>query len=187
MKSILIGISAPNNNQSREAMAVITEEFGLEHLSMRQPLINIMATLTNEHPTHYQFCNAQQQIVQGLGVTVAETEAAISLTLRSINPAFFIERMKVSQAISRRGMNSELFCGDLISDIKTEQEAQWIRSKGGLIVHLYNYNNLSEFHALNEMDNDLVVTISNEHPTKNNMAATLAAIKTRINKHQKAA
>lgn len=187
MKKQLIGISSPNNNSARGAIAVIAEEFSLEHFSMRQPVINMLASLTNEHPTHHHFCNARNQIIQGLGSTVAETEAVLSFSLRTINPSFFIERMKVAQALSRRGMNNELFNGDIISGIKTEPEADWIRQQGGIVIHLYHYGDVAEFHALNEIDGDLVAIIGTESPTKNNMAATLAAIDVRITTAKKAA
>ncbi len=187
MKKLLIGVSAPNNTNARAAIAVVADEFGLEQLTMRQPIINLLAALTNEHPTHHEFCNARSDIVQGLGVSVADTEAALSFSLRTINPSFFIERMKVAQALSRRGMNGELFNGDLICGIKTEMESQWIRDQGGIMLHMYYYDNTAEFHALNEMDSDLIAIIDSNAPTKNNLAATLTALQARLANIKKAA
>lgn len=187
MSKLLIGVSAPNNYAARTAIATIAEEFCVEHISMRQPVINMIATLTAMDPVHQEFACSPHAIVEGLGVSIGELEIALSFNLRTIKTDFFIERTKETIGVSNSGLNGELFNGQLISGIRTELEAQWVRDQGGVMIHLYHYDNAAEFHALNEMDGDLVAVIGSDSPTKNNMAATLAALQARITINKKAA
>lgn len=187
MNKLLIGVSAPNNHTARTAIATIAEEFCVEHISMRQPVINMIASLTAMDPVHQEFACSPHATVEGLGISIGELEIALAFNLRTIKPDFFIERTKETMGISNTGFNGELFSGQLISGIRTELEAQWVRDQGGVMVHLYHYDNTSEFHALHEMDGDLVVITNSDAPTKNNMAASLAAIQARIAPTSKAA
>jgi hypothetical protein len=176
MKKMLIGVSAYNNSTTRAAIATLAEEFCIEHISMRQPLINMIATLTAMDPAHQEFSCTPNLIVEHLGITIGELEVALGLNLRTIKPDFFIQCTRETIGISNAGLNGELFSGHLISGLKTELEAQWIRDQGGLVIHLYQYDNTADFHALNEMDCDLVINIGN-NPTRNNLVASIAAIK----------
>lgn len=187
MKKLLIGISAPDNNTAREAIGLIAEEFDLEHISMQQPVINMLSTLTESHPSAFEYCITQSHMVTGLNVTVAESATTLAFCLRTINPAFFIERTKEAREKSRKGLNIELFSGDIISGIKSEAEAQWIRDQGGLMLHLYHYDDICKFHAMDEMDGDLVAVIDAATPNKQHLAGTFAAIDARINQNKKAA
>lgn len=187
MNKLLIGISAPVNQATRDAISVFTEEFNVEHVNLRQPVINMVAALTNMHPTQQEFCCAPHQKIDDLGISIAELELSIAFNLRASNGRFFIARAQAVIARSAHGMHNELFNGHIVSGIKTEVEAQWIRSQGGLVVHLYQYDNNVDFHALNEMDSDLVFNISSKNPTRNNLAASIAAIKGRIHQNQQAA
>lgn len=187
MNKLLIGISAPVNQATRDAISVFTEEFNLEHINLRQPVINMVAALTNMHPTQQEFCCAPHQKIDDLGISIAELELSIAFSLRVFNGRFFIERAQAAITKSAQGMHNELFNGNLISGIKTEVEAQWIRNQGGIVVHLYQYDNTADFHALNELDSDLVFNISSKNPTRNNLAASIAALHCRINAIQRAA
>lgn len=187
MKKLLIGISSPINSTIRQVIATIAEEFCLEHISMRQPLINMVATLSNLNPTHQEFLCSPHATVEGLGITISELEVALGFSLRTIKSDFFIQRTQESIDISNSGLNGELFSGHIISGIRTEEEAQWLRDQGGLLVHLYHYQNGVKLHALDEIDGDAVAIISHDHPTKNNLAATLDTIHSRTTHAKKAA
>ncbi len=187
MKTILIGISAPVNSATRDALSVFAEEFNLEHINLRQPVINMVASLTNMHPTQQEFCCASNQVIDDLGISIAELELSLSLELRLHNPRFFIERAQAVMNNSSTGMHAELFSGNLVSGIKTEIEAQWIRDQGGMVVHLYQYDNKADFHALNEHDGDFVFNISSNNPTRNNLLASIAAVRGRISSQHEAA
>jgi hypothetical protein len=187
MNKLLIGISAPINQASRDAISVFTEEFNLEHINLRQPVINMVAALTNMHPTHQEFCCASHEKIDDLGISIAELELSIAFSLRASNGHFFIVRAQAAIAQSAHGMHNKLFNGYIVSGIKTEAEAQWIRNQGGLVVHLYQYDNTVDFHALNELDSDLVFNISSKNPTRNNLTASIVAIKGHICQNQQVA
>lgn len=186
MKKILIGISSPNNGTSRSAIATLVEEFNVEHISMRQPLINMIATLTNMEPVHQEFSCSPQAVVEGLGISIAELEARLAFNLRTIKSNFFITRCAESIAISNSGFNGQLFNGHIISGINTELEAQWLRDHGGVMVHLYNYEDQSQFHALHEIDGDLICIIDTNTRSQQ-LTATIADIKAVLSQQKQAA
>jgi hypothetical protein len=163
MQKTIIGVSSPNNKTTRAAIAMLAEEFCIEHINMRQPLIEIVAQLTAINPCSLEHYCPQTLQVEHLGISVEELEIALGFNLRTIKSDFFVSRCAEKIAISNSGFNGQLFSGQIISGLKTELEAQWIREQGGHVVHLYQYDNLSHHHPLNELDGDLVCVI--DQPT----------------------
>lgn len=186
MKKILIGVSSPNNSAARSSIALLAEEFNVEHICMRQPLINMIATLTNMEPVHQEFTCSPQALVEGLGISIAELEVTLAFNLRTIKSNFFVTRCAETIAISNSGFNGQLFNGHIISGINTELEAQWLRDQGGIMLHLYHYEDQSQFHALHEMDGDLICIIDSNTRSQQ-LTSTIASITARINQQKKAA
>lgn len=186
MQKILIGVSAPNNKTTQCAIAELADVFGLEHLNMRQPLINMIATLTSMDACAQEYYCSQQVIVEHLGVTIEQLEITLGFNLRTVKNDFFIQRCAEAMAISNSGFNRELFSGQIISGIKTELEAQWLRDQGGHMVHLYQYDNHTHHHPLHELDGDLVCVIDkpSEQP---DVSALVASLHAQIHPQKKAA
>lgn len=186
MQKIIIGISSPNNKTSQAAIAKLAELYGLEHINMRQPLINMVAVATCMDPCAQEFYCSQQTLVEHLGVTIEQLEITLGFTLRTIKSDFFIQRCAETMAISNSGFNGQLFSGQIISGIKTELEAQWLRAQGGHMVHLYQYDNHTHHHPLHELDGDLVCIL--DKPTENpNLSALIASLDARLTNQLQAA
>lgn len=186
MKKIIIAVSAANNYTSRAAVASIAEAFDLEHISMRQPLINMIATITNMDACAQEFYCSQQCVVEHLGITIEQLEITLGFNLRTIKSDFFIQRCAETMAISNNGFNGQLFSGQIISGIKTELEAQWLRDQGAHIVHLYQYDDLAHHHPLDELEGDLVCVI--DKPSRQfEVGEIIASLRERIHPQKKAA
>jgi hypothetical protein len=56
-----------------------------------------------------------------------------------------------------------MFNGDVISGITTNAEADYIRSHGGLMLHIVHANSLAESAVL-QNNNDLVIYVHNNEP-----------------------
>ena len=179
MKKIIIGVSAPNNPASKNAIAQLADVFNIEHINMRQPLINMIAQLTSMNPCAQELYCSQKTLVEHLGVSIEELEITLGFNLRTIKSDFFIQRCAESIAISNSGLNGQLFSGQIISGIKTELEAQWLRDQGGHMVHLYQYDDHHHHHPLHELDGDHVCVI--DKPTNTAiLSEIIAELRTKI-------
>lgn len=186
MKKIIIGVSAPNNKTSQAAIAQLAEIYGIEHINMRQPLINMVAVATCMEPCAQEFYCTQQALVEHLGITIEQLEITLGFTLRTIKPDYFIQRCAETIAISNSGFNGQLFSGQIISGINTELEASWLRAQGGHMVHIYQYDQITHHHPLHELDGDLVCVI--DKPSENpNLTQLIAALDARLNPQLQAA
>lgn len=186
MKKIIIGVSSPNNKTSQAAIAQIAEVYGLEHINMRQPLINMVSVATCMDPCAQEFYCTQQTIIQDLGISIEQLEITLGFTLRTIKSDFFIQRCAEIIAISNSGFNSQLFSGQIISGIKTELEAEWLRAQGGHMVRIYQYDQHAHHNPLHELDGDLVCVIDNPSETPN-LTQLIAALDAHINPQLQAA
>lgn len=189
MKKILVGVSAPRKSRSREVINTLAKELDLAHINMRQPVVDMVAALTGMHPTELNSMSDAAILhgngVFGLGMNIVDLELSLSRHLLQIKRDFFITRAQaelnqVKQFNTEFGHAHTLFNGQVISSVSTELEAQWIRSQGGLMLHVLDYSieNLGEFHALDELKGDLVM-VTNSAVTVNqgSMATQLAAIR----------
>ncbi len=161
--NLLIGVSGATNTLTRECVQVLRCELNLMHINMRQPTINAIAGLLGEPAHSVQKMDYSKHLPE-FDVSLQELDRIISMNTRILNPNFFIEQVskqidRVNQAFARN-----LFSGHIISGIATESEATWLRKKGGTIVHIYDYLNLDSFHALHEVDGDLVFETSTKEP-----------------------
>lgn len=144
----LLGISAPNNHATRRLIAAVLDVLNLEHINLRQPLINMLATTSGMHPTLWELEVSPSEKIEHLGHTVHDAEHAIALALRTLNHEYFINHAKSSIAKSTNSIHHELFDGYLISNVNTEAEAKWIRDSGGHVLHIFERDHITEHHPL---------------------------------------
>ncbi|QEY15497.1 hypothetical protein D0C16_05610 [Cellvibrio sp. KY-GH-1] len=159
MKKILIGISSPTNAVARNAASTITEHYNIEHINMRQPVLDMLAALTGIHSTELEHDTPQTMLIENLGTTIADAEASLAFNLRAMNKTFFIKRAESAIKQSACTMHAQIFNGHLVSGIKTEMEAEWLRSAGGLLIHLCHYDNKTPIHFLNKHPDDLSIPL----------------------------
>lgn len=160
MKKILIGISSPNSAVARNASSVIAEHYNLEHISMRQPVLDMLAAITGVHSTELEHNTTPFQTIEHLGSTLSDAEITLAYTLRTMNKSFFIRRTESAISRSLNTMNAQIFDGHIISGINTEMEADWLRSNGGLLIHLCHTDNKTPIHFLNKQQDDLSILLS---------------------------
>lgn len=189
MRKIIVGISAPRKSRSRQVINTIAKELDLAHINMKQPALDMVASLSGLHPTELGAISddavLKNKTVYGLGMNVVDLEASISRYLLQIKSDFFITRAQaelnhLNQMNTEFGETNTLFNGQVISGVSTAMEAQWIRNLGGVMLHVmdYSFENLGEYHGLEEKAGDIIL-VTNSAVTVNKVSLTtqLAAIR----------
>ena len=184
----LLGISAPNNQTSKKIISTLLDVLNLEHINLRQPLINMLATTANMHPTLWDQDVAPTAKIAHLGHTVEDTEIALAYSLRTLNHEYFINHAKAAIANSGKGMHIELFDGFLISSVNTEAEAKWIRSQGGHMLHIYEREFTSGYNHIAFAQGDSTYTASHtDQINKQHLRKLILQLLERTQPSQKAA
>lgn len=74
--------------------------------------------------------------IETIGCTKREFLQHAGDCLLESNTRALIDLLELRIAMTETSPN--LFNGELIEDVRTEAEADWVRSKGGIIVHIFN-------------------------------------------------
>lgn len=190
MKRLLIGVSAPNIPLTQAIIATMLGALDLQHISMRQPLVNMLAALLEEDPANFDFKIPGTAHIPELSTTAEALESSLALCLRNKASNFFIKRAEAAINQANQGIIEKLYSGLMLTGIRTEQEAQWIRNQGGTVVHVLDYSVVpqAEFHALAEKDGDLVIMTNKAFPiTESNVWAAIHQIRALPGNNSKAA
>lgn len=176
MNKQLIGATNPCNAFARTCIAIIGETLSLEHINMRQPVIDMIAALRGEHPADTEFNAPVQAQIADLGYSIADAETALAFSLRTLRKDFFIKRVEAALQRSQKTVHAELFSGSIISGIRTELEAQWVRNQGGLMVHIHHFHTSAPVNLVNEKPGDISIELTDQRPTVENLAESILQI-----------
>lgn len=161
MKKLLIGITGSSNQVTRDFAAQVAEEFCIEHINMRTPLLKMIAALHGVDATHVEHNMPGNSTLETLKASNHDLELTLGYTLRTLNKDFFINEAKLAIARSQHTIHNELFSGHLITGITSQHEAQWLRNQGGLLLHVYHYCSKTPVNQLTEMPGDIPIVIDN--------------------------
>lgn len=175
MKKLLIGVTGIGNSVTRKFSAQVAEEFNIEHINMRAPLLKMIGALHGVDSTHVEHNMPGATTLPTLKASNYDLEITLAYTLRALNKDFFINEVAQCMQRSLHTINRELFSGHLITGITSQHDAQWLRNQGGLLLHVYNYDSKTPVTQLNEMPGDIPVVIDN---TANAAQITRTAIAT---------
>jgi hypothetical protein len=159
MQKLLIGVSAPLIPMSQAAITTIASALNLHHISMRQPMINMLAALLEIEPANLDFKITRNTQIEELNDEMHAIETSLALCLRNKASNFFIKRANAAIQESSNGITGALYNGHLVSGLATEQESKWIRDQGGIVIHIHDYSLVgqSHFHSLSEKDEDYII------------------------------
>lgn len=73
-------------------------------------------------------------VIHPVGLTKRQFMQRMGDLLIAENPRTLIDMLEIRRQRNRR--QEWLFSGDLVEDVRTEAEAQWIRDNGGIVVHI---------------------------------------------------
>jgi len=110
------------------------------------------------------------------GKTIFELEKSIDAMLRSGDEKCFINYTAgVLDTMKKNRTYNALFSGHIITGIKTDVEADWLRKQGGLLLHIYDYRQ-TPHNYIDEHEGDL--QINAEKAGTHELATIISAIET---------
>lgn len=174
---MLIGISAPNNTQTREIIRTIAQQLNLAHTCMRQPVVNALAALLEIEPHELVRHTEPHRHFKRWGMNLAELEERLSVLVHQGNPLCFIDYAEQAMQQTTGRVKAQLFNGHLLSAIGTEHEAAWVRKNGGIVLHVYDYSELGTYNYLDEHDGDASIVLGDN--TETQLAEFIASTETK--------
>lgn len=164
MTKLLIGVSAPEQNlQARNAVRYFAEHLNAQHFNIEQQVIDAAAIALRISPHEFVANVDPQKKLPILNINTTELKQKIRAALCSSNPYFLIDSLHVNLNDVAKKHITKLFNGSIVSGITTNMEAEYIRSHGGLMIHIHNESSLLD-QPVNTRDNDIVIHASNSNP-----------------------
>jgi hypothetical protein len=164
MNKLLIGVCAPDQNlQARNAVRYFAEHLNAQHFNIEQQVIDAAACALRISPHEFVVNVDPQKKLPILNINAAELKQKIRAALCSSNPFFLIDSLHVNLNDDAKKHITKLFNGSIVSGITTHMEAEYIRSHGGLMIHIHNESSLQE-PTIATRDDDLVIHTSNSNP-----------------------
>lgn len=154
-----IGVSAPNTPATRAAISTLCEDLNIQHISMRMASYSMVASLVGIHPVELIQSCAKTEVVGMPGITLADLEQVISDAMRRVNPSVFINMAQKDLENKDRLITKQFFDGYLISGIDSNEEAEWIRQQGGVVLHI-GQRDASNAHVKTDIDSDEVIELT---------------------------
>jgi hypothetical protein len=153
MKRILIGICGPKRS-GKDTTAKYISEYGLKHYAFAWPLKRMLAAIgvpfeiweTDEKETTKFYGRTARYLGQTLGTEWGRDKVSDNLWLQ----------------IADKEWTEAPANGMVISDVRFENEAAWIRNNGGTIVHVerpgvtWNHSHSSEAGIFREPDDRMI-------------------------------
>lgn len=140
MNTFLIGVTGERSEQTKKVIFAIMNCLSLMHISMRQPFINVLASITGVSPLVASSMTGTDRIGK-LNCTVAAFEREFYSGICGLNNKYFMECLGEQLNNLTDGFTPttrNLFSGHIVSGINRPEEVNYIRAKGGLMVHVYN-------------------------------------------------
>lgn len=135
MKNLLIGITGSANSGKREVTAALCEELHLRRFNLLQPVIDACAAATGLEGYDLYRAAASAEVIP-FNTTANQLIKTVRNAFLFADQASLIRALELRMSASQH--LSHLFGGTIIDGITGENEADWLRRQGGLLVHLHN-------------------------------------------------
>lgn len=151
---ILIGIAGRKEVGKDTAAMRIASTFRLSCYSFATPITRACAVALDV--THNNFLELDKSaIVPDIGKTKRQFMCDMGDLLLAENPHFLINSMDARIQKNRDTLWSNN--GECITDVRTENEADWVRKNNGFIIHIRNPNAKQDTHHRTETDLKCIV------------------------------
>lgn len=186
MNNFLIGVTGERSEESKMVIFTIMNSLSLLHISMRQPFIDVLASITGV-PSNVASCMAAGDRIGKLNCTVAAFEREFYSCVCGVNNKYFIESLGERLNNSMHGFTPtarNLFSGHIVSSINHAHEADYIRARGGIMLHLYRQGGKGsgEFHPRNAKLFDVTYQLGCGRDDQKTIAAQLIPLIRNSNK-----
>ena len=143
---MLIGITS--THELKKSVKKLIEFHNLLHSNIQQPVIDATAIVLGVNAHEYTH-HVDKHAVQSLwGKTGEEIQSGISNLLHAGNENCLIQHLEQNLTKYAGSPLQKLINGNLVSGITTPQEADYIRSKGGAVLHIVNINRQAKLKPL---------------------------------------
>jgi hypothetical protein len=174
MKKILIGVASNHcSNHTRNAIRYLCEIMNIKHINIEQQVIDAVAAILRVSAYELQVNIEQLKPIPLINYSAKELMIKIRAMLCEKNQYFFIDQLDGELNSRNETMMQKLFNGEIVSGIQTEEEADYIRSNGGILLHIID-NNSIEQHAFGIADSEPVILTINSTPSTENQLHEIA-------------
>jgi len=159
MNRLLVGVTGQRNPVTKAITHLISQELNLININMRQPFHDVLAAVTGMTSQNAALLPATQKIEE-LKCNVAAFERSFFAAIYELNTNYFIDVAALRLERSIAGFTETLqniFGGHVISGVSRPAEADFIRNRGGIMVHINHGEGWQDFHPLNTKSNDIIV------------------------------
>lgn len=186
MNTFLIGVTGERSEETKMIIFTIMNSLSLMHISMRQPFVNVLASITGVSPIVASSMAGSDRIGK-LNCTVAAFEREFYSCICGVNNQYFIEALGERLSNSIQGFTPttrNLFSGHIVSGINWAHEADYIRAKGGIMLHLYREGGKGsgDFHPRNAKLFDVIYQLGNGNDDQQTIATQLIPLIRNSNK-----
>lgn len=168
----LIGVTGQRNEVTKQVVQFLLNTLNLVHINMRQPFYNALAQMMDSTPLSAASMKPDE-LVEPLNCTVAAYEREFMSSIFCLNKDYFTQTISKQMDKMNKGFNNNLFSGFIVSGISRPEEANFIRSKGGVMVHVQGTQGFIDFHPLNTKLFDVIYKIDDSLTNKDLSFSTL--------------
>jgi hypothetical protein len=128
---LLIGLTGRARVGKDTAASFLANDYLLKRYAFAQPIKDAAEAMGFARSV-YDNDDMKERVIQGLGVSYRRILQTLGTEWgRSLNPDFWLLLAKLQwEQVKRQGV------GMVISDVRFANEANWIRSEGGLLIHI---------------------------------------------------
>ncbi|MCH4563374.1 hypothetical protein MKP05_09550 [Halomonas sp. EGI 63088] len=134
---LLIGLTGAARCGKSTAQRIIADRYGLARINFADPIKDALGAMLDLDDRHLNgelkeqplpwLGKSPRELMQTLGTEWGRDLVAPDLWTR-------VARQRLAQLEDAEG---DAFQGAVFSDVRTPQEAEWIRTHGGTVIHLY--------------------------------------------------
>lgn len=131
---ILLGLTGIDSVQSRNVRRSLVDSLNVLHVNIKQPVIDMVAMLLRISAHEFEHHFDKNVTLKKFNAPASSIFAKVEAAVCSGNKNALIE--EALTAMERHDAIADMMAGTLISGINTDDEAHWLRHRGGQIIHI---------------------------------------------------
>jgi hypothetical protein len=161
ISKLLVGVTGQRNAKTRQVVHMLNDQLNLIHVNIRQPFIDVLAAVTGK-TSQVAATMGSDEMIPSLKCKVSAFEREYMAAVYGLNKDYFIEAAAEKLTRTTAGFTQSmqhLFDGYIVSGISRPQEANFVRDRGGVMVHLQEGPGFTDFHPLSTRLYDVIFNV----------------------------